>query len=301
MNVKARVIGGGAILAIAMGLLAYHVESSIPRSAERNAQPLEDGAVFGGQIHRGHRGAGVPARAVDPPQFPAGWRASDLDPELLDAVLSRPVVGMDAVLLDLDANAEMVPWLNSLVSDDEVGQAVAECRRTHERRQRGRCNWDQDVVVRRDPAGETSVVAVRPRTLPGEPDDQSGEPMTPECQSWAKCVADAWKGRAGIFPHGAEHHATTADDGSMLIAVRAGVHHLEAYGKGFADYQATYEDGMARLEEKIRLREQAYGEAEDEGIRTKNAREGLYHNLLLERGRVEDYRAYLAYLREHGP
>lgn len=252
--------------------------------------------------HQGTRAkaAGVQRRPFDPVPFRTGWRSDGMDAKLLADVLNRTMSGMDVALLDLQANADMVPWLQSLVADDEFGQAVAECRNRHERQQTARCSWEQDVVVRRDAEGTASVVAVQPRTSPEQRPDEPGTPYTPECKAWAQCVADAWKGRPGQFPHGADDYVTAGEDGSQFIALRTAVHHVEAYGTDAAEYRNVYQDSLSRLEKKIQLREQAYLEAEDDGLRSKNSREGLYHNLLLERGHVEDYRAYLRYLNERG-
>ena len=257
-------------------------------------------SLHGARI-RAHEAAGVQARAIDPARARAGWTADDVDAELLAAALRRPIWGMDAATLDLQANADMVAWLQGFAGDDEFGQAVAECRRRYERSQPGDCMLDQDVVVRRSPKGEASVVAVLPR-FPDEGSDPPAEPPSRECRAWAQCVAHAWEDRPGRFPHGAGDRVTTGGDGSELLAIRAAMSdalHLRAHGIDLPAYLALYEARIQELEAKIRMREQAYVDAEDEGIRSKAAREGLFHNLLLDRGKLEDARAYLRYLYAH--
>jgi hypothetical protein len=259
-----------------------------------------DGSHHGARI-QAHEASGVQARAIDPALARIGWTAADVDPELLDAALRRPIWGTEAAILDLQANADMVAWLQGFAGDDEFGQAVAECRRRYERSQPRPCVQEQDVVVRRDPQGEASVVAVVPR-LPDDPFGPPGEPSSRECRAWAQCAAHAWEGRPGRFPQGAGDRVTTGDDGSELIAIRtyaSGMTHLDAHGIDLSTYLAIYEDDIQQLEVKIRMREQAYVDAEEEGVRSRAARESLFHNLLLDRGKLEDARAYLRYLYMH--
>ncbi|MCX4247974.1 hypothetical protein [Paraliomyxa miuraensis] len=299
MNDERRILLGGVLVALVLGLLVLRASTSHLGHAELRAHsPGEDAPVpVGAQDGREGRGVGVVVRAVDPAIPSAGWRSSELDPELLDQVLEQP---LDAVLLDVDSNTELIPWLEGLVTDDAFGRAVAECRRSHERHQRGRCNWDQDVVLQRSPDGETTVVAVEPRTIPGEHSPETSE-MASDCRAWARCVAAAWKERPGRFPHGVDDRVTTTKDGAQLVALRSGVHHLEAYGLDPAAYRARYEEAMAQLEAKMEQREQAYQRAEDEGLRSRRSLDNLYYSLLLERGRHDDYRRYLEYLQEHAP
>lgn len=268
--------------------------------SDPTARTAEGSDPRGSASHVGDaHAAGVQPRPLDPVPRRFGW-SDGIDDGLLAQVLDRTASGMDVVLLDLEGNADMVPWLESLVAEDEFGRAVAECRRRYERRQTSRCAWEQDVVLRKDPGGAASVVAVRPRISPDQRLDEPGTPFAPECKAWAQCVAEAWKGRPGAFPQGADDHVTTADDGSQLIALRTGVHHLETQGADAGEYRRIYQDRMARVDERMRKREQAYVDAEDEGVRTRGSRDGLYYNLLLERGQLEDYRAYLEYLQETG-
>lgn len=244
-------------------------------------------------------GRGVQARNFDPTVREGGWVADGVDRDLLQEVLDKPSSGMDAALMDLQANRELVPWLGSLVADDDFGQEIARCRARYERHQKTRCFWYQDIVIRRKPTGEASVAAVRPRITPELLADQSTAPPDADCQAWAKCVAAAWKGRPGLFPEGADDYVTVGNDGSEYISLRSAVHHLEAYGTSGSEYSSRYRDRISRLEEKTKLREQAYLESEEAGDQSKNAREALYHNLLQERGWIADHRAYLEYLRQH--
>ncbi len=283
---------------LVLGLFAYRTY----RTGLLGVDPAERGAGEEATIEdpRTSNAAGVQDRDFDPAQSGFGWRSSEIGQKVLTETLSQPMLAMDVALLDLQANADLVPWLDGLVADDEFGRAVAECRNRYERQQRSTCHWEQDIVLRRDPQGESSVVAVQPRISPDQNTDAPGTPFSPECKAWAQCVATAWKGRPAPFPKGASKLLTADEDGSELIALRKLVYHLGAHGLDSDEYKAAYRDRMARLDEKVRQREQAYAEAEDEGARSLTAREGLYHNLLLERGRIEDARAYLRYLDEVG-
>lgn len=293
-RVTVGLLGLLGVLATSAWLYYRHqAESGDARSGELDADDLAEASI---EPHVETSPRGVSHRDIDPATLRLGWQADGVDPELLEEVLDKPASGMDVAMLDLEANKELIPWLGSLVAEDEFGQAIAHCRAKHERHQQSRCSWGQDVVLRRTPEGEARVVAVNPRISPDQRHDQSEDPLDANCQEWARCVAQAWKGRAGPFPHGADDLVTKGDDGADYIALRAGVHHLEAYATGATEYRARYQDRIPRLEEKTRLREQAYLESEEEGERTRKARDALYHNLLQERAWLEDYEAFLRYL-----
>lgn len=240
---------------------------------------------------------GIQERHVDPAPFRTGWRSAEVDENVLAEALSRPMYPTDVALRDLQRNQELVPWLDGLVSEDEFGRAVAECRKRHERQQTEPCVWEQDIVLRRDSEGQASVVAVLPRVEPEHNPDSPKTPFATECKAWASCMAAAWKNRPGFFPEGANDSLTRSEDGSGFVAIRTTVYHLGAHGVSQLEYENAYADRLARLEERVRLREQAYVEAEDAGLRSLRSREGLYYNLLLERGQIADARAYLQYLR----
>jgi hypothetical protein len=300
-NTKARV---AALVATVLALgLAVHCAGilDVPAPEDPPLGPGEAGGAHGSRLHA-PSAAGVQARAIDPAKARLGWTSTNVDPALLAAALRRPLWGSEASMLDLQANADMVPWLQGFAGDDEFGQAIAECRRRHERSQPSPCVREQDVVVRRSPQGEASVVAALPRIHPDDHFDGAEEPPSTECRAWAQCIAHAWEGRPARFPQGAGDRMTTGDDGSELIAIRTDVSdmlHLDVQGTDLAAYLATYEDRIERLDEKIRMREQAYVDAEEQGVRSRAALEGLFHNLLLDRGKLEDARAYLRYLYAH--
>lgn len=301
MSRTTRFVAGGAIL-IAMVLLAHGTGLFGPDRLGTNGEPDHDDGSRDGSGNHESVADGVPARGSDPAFRNLGWKSDALDHEILAEVLQKTASSMDLMLLDLEANAELVPWLDSLVADDDFGQAVAECRNEYERQQKSPCIWYQDVILKRDAKGDASVAAVQPRIAPHQRKERTDGPLAPECRAWAQCVSSAWKGRPGLFPQGVDDYVTTSKDGSEFIAIRTGVHHRGAYGSDstLTEYQEAYEEGIAQLEEKTRRREQAYIEAEDTRVRSKTAREGLYYHLLLERGRIDDYRAYLRYLAKDG-
>ena len=246
--------------------------------------------------------AGVPARAHDPARVPVGWTADGVDRRAVTAALDKRQAGWDVMNLDVDANADMIPWLHSLVTDDEFGHAVAECRRRHERQQASSCQWRQDIVLRRSAGGEATVAAVRARVTPALVDEEAGDtPPTPACRRFARCVAEAWRGRPGMFPEGADAYAHVTPDGDAYLALTVPVHHLDAGGLDPAAYRRAYERRLATIEERIGKREGALAAAEDEGVRSRRALDAMYYSLLLERGWTRDYRLYLRHLREHAP